>query len=65
MKCNFLKSLAFALLISIVPSTNSLTAQVPSSASPDKLQALQDLADQVKAALQRGIWIPRPASRPI
>jgi len=54
MKCNFLKSLAFASLLSIMPGMNSLTAQVPSSPSPDKLQALQDLADQVKAALQRG-----------
>lgn len=54
MKCNFPKSLAFALLISIVPSMSSLMAQVPPSPPPDKLQALQDLADQVKAALQRG-----------
>lgn len=54
MKCNFLKSLALASLLSIVPSVNSLTAQVPPSVPPDKLQALQDLADQVKVALQRG-----------
>jgi hypothetical protein len=42
------------LLLATALSPFSIGAQVSPSPAPDQLQALQDLADQVKAALQRG-----------
>jgi len=51
-KKNFAVNLGLALLLSVTSS--SIRAQVPLKPSADQLQALQDLADQVKAALQQG-----------
>jgi hypothetical protein len=53
-KQNLAVNLGLALLLSTTLSLFSIGAQVPPRPSPDQLQALQDLADQVKAALQQG-----------
>jgi hypothetical protein len=54
MKRNFVASLGLAVLLSIIPNAFSISAQVPPSLPPGNLQALQDLAEQVKVALQHG-----------
>lgn len=54
MKCNFLKGLGSTPLLSLTLSVFPSMAQVPQNPAPDRLEALQDLADQVKVALQRG-----------
>src|ERR1035441_1323811 len=43
-----------ALLLSATLGLFPISAQAPPKPSPDQLQALQDLADQVKTALQQG-----------
>ena len=53
MKKSFV-NVGFVLLLSTTLSLLSIRAQAPPGPSPDSLKHLQDLADQVKAALQQG-----------
>jgi len=53
-KHTFAVNSGLALLLSTTLGLYSIGAQTPPSPSPDQVQALQDLADQVKVALQQG-----------
>jgi len=53
-KQNLAINFGLALLVSTTLGALSIVAQTPAKPSPGQLQALQDLADQVKAALQEG-----------
>src|SRR5580700_2666882 len=49
-----LKRSGLVLLLAATLGSPAVWAQTPPSPLPDQLQTLQDLADQVKAALQQG-----------
>lgn len=54
MRQNYAVDFGLALLISVTLGRFSVEAQAFPSPAPDQSQALQDLADQVKLALQQG-----------